>query len=279
MSTEQDGIRRTSGQRALRRPADDIIGKPNLRVKTAGRPAHGMAPRPVVLAPAAAAAAIASAPTAGARVAPAAHAAPVATTTKEATAVAPAAASAEGPVAAPAASAAPAVTERAAASEDSAAAATIVVERVPEAEAPVVSAAPKGADTRADAAAQTVVEEPVVTAAAEPEQMMGEAPRKTSKLPRLEPKRVPSLFATHRPAPPDEEAEKAQLAALTGQKAKAQDRQVSTGFLLGAALIVMLLVGGVVIARMDKHVRGLEARVSSLEQPHLRAVAVAPRQR
>jgi hypothetical protein len=185
------------------------------------------------------------------------------------TAVAPAPASAEAASAkAAAAAAAPAV-----ASDDVAAAATIIVEPAKEAEAPVASDAPLGA------AAMPEVEEPVVTADDEPQQLMGDVPRKTSKLPRIDPRREPSPFATHRPAPPDDEAEEAQLAAVTGRKVEARERQISTGFLIGAGLIVMLLVGGVVLARMEKHVRGLESRVSALEQPHMRAVAVAPRQR
>ena len=69
------------------------------------------------------------------------------------------------------------------------------------------------------------------------------------------------------------------MAALTGRKVKAQERQVSTGFLLGAGLIALLLVGGVVIARMENHVRRLDNRISLLEQTHVRTVAVAPRQR
>lgn len=265
MSTEQEGIRKTSGQHTLRRPADDIVGRPNLRVKAAGnrlaqRPASRAAggegaPRPVVLAPAAAAAAIASAPTAAA--APAALA-------PAATAVAPASAPADA-VPVQIADSAPASASSATADAELAAAATIIVEPAPEAEAPVAEAAPAGA------------EEPVITADDEPEQMAAEEPRKASKLPRIDPTREPSLYATHRSAPANEEAERAQLAALTGQKVKVQERQISTGFLLGAGLIALLLVGGVVIARMENHVRRLDNRIGLLEQIQLRTVAVAPR--
>lgn len=69
-------------------------------------------------------------------------------------------------------------------------------------------------------------------------------------------------YATHRPPPPDEKAERRQLAALTGRK---QDREVSTGFVLGIALIVVVLLGGILIARLSNRVQVLEQKIVRLE--------------
>lgn len=71
-----------------------------------------------------------------------------------------------------------------------------------------------------------------------------------------------SPYATHRPAPPDEEAEKQEVASITGRR---PDREVSAGFLIGIALIVVVLVGGIMIARLGKKVGALEQRISRLE--------------
>lgn len=158
--------------------------------------------------------------------------------------------------------------------------------------------------TEAEARAATIVMEPVEAAAvealagaeeepaggaaagdapvgddpepAEPDQApMAEAPRKLARLPRIDLSRDPSLYATHGPAPADEAAEKAHLAAVTGQKAK--EREFSTGFLLGVALIVLTLIGAVSIVHLEKRVQRLESRVSQLEQGASQTAALTPR--
>ncbi len=70
-------------------------------------------------------------------------------------------------------------------------------------------------------------------------------------------------YATHRSAPPDEKAERRILAAVSG----AAERRVSTGFVLGIALVVVVLVGGIWLVRLGRKVRTLEARVARLEAP------------
>jgi len=71
-----------------------------------------------------------------------------------------------------------------------------------------------------------------------------------------------SPYATYRPAPPDEEAERQEVAAISGRR---PDREVSAGFLLGIALIVLTLVGGIMIARLGNKVGALEQRIARLE--------------
>ncbi len=80
-------------------------------------------------------------------------------------------------------------------------------------------------------------------------------------------------YATHRSAPADEEAEKAELAALTGRKA---EREISTGLLLGVALIVVALVGGIFVVRLNKKVTTLEQRLAKLETPRAPAAVLKP---
>jgi hypothetical protein len=80
-------------------------------------------------------------------------------------------------------------------------------------------------------------------------------------------------YATHRTAPPDEKAEKAELAALTGPKA---EREISTGLVLGLALIAVALVSGVFTVRLMKKVGALEQRLSKLERPDARATVTSP---
>jgi len=77
---------------------------------------------------------------------------------------------------------------------------------------------------------------------------------------------VRSPYATYRPAPPDEAAEKEELAAVTGRKA---EREVSAGFLLGVALIIVALLGGIAIVRLHKKVDSLERRLASIEGAHV----------
>ncbi len=101
---------------------------------------------------------------------------------------------------------------------------------------------------------------------------MAEAPRKPTRLPRIDPNRGPAVFATHAPPPADEAGEKANLATVTGRKAK--ERELSAGFLIGVALIVLTLVGGVVIVRLEKHVQRLESRISVLEHSQPQTAAL-----
>lgn len=81
-------------------------------------------------------------------------------------------------------------------------------------------------------------------------------------------------YATYRSAPPDEKAEKRELAALTGAKA---EREISTGLVLGLALIVLALLCGVFIVGLGKRVRALERRVSRLEGVRLQNTVSRPR--
>ena len=71
-----------------------------------------------------------------------------------------------------------------------------------------------------------------------------------------------SVYATHRSPPPDERAEKQEVGAIAGRRS---ERTVSIGFLLGVALIVVVLLGGVSIVGLSKKVGALEKRVSHLE--------------
>lgn len=87
--------------------------------------------------------------------------------------------------------------------------------------------------------------------------------------PSLEGGRYP--FATHAPAPPDEEAEQAELDALAHRK---PERMISTGFLLGIALIVVVLVGGMWIGRLGKKVAALENRVNRIEGQQVHTAAL-----
>jgi hypothetical protein len=98
------------------------------------------------------------------------------------------------------------------------------------------------------------------------------APRKAAPAPQ-ETAEVRFPYATHRPAPPDEKAEKAELAALTGAKA---EREIPTGLVLGLALIVVALVGGVFTVRLSKKVGALEQRLTRLERPEARATVTNP---
>ncbi len=137
-----------------------------------------------------------------------------------------------------------------------------------EAEAPTQAATVIVEPPEADAAPLTPAEMPPVD-----EAPMDEAPRRVSKLPRIEPNREPSLYATHRPAPPDQAAEKAQLAAACGGKAR--EREISAGFLIGVAMIVLALIGAVVVVRLEKHVQRLESRISALEQVQPQTAALS----
>ncbi len=70
-------------------------------------------------------------------------------------------------------------------------------------------------------------------------------------------------YATHAPPPPDPEAERQNDKARAGASS---EREISTGFVLGIALIVLSLVAGIFILGLRKKVRRLESRVEHLEQ-------------
>ena len=78
-------------------------------------------------------------------------------------------------------------------------------------------------------------------------------------------------FATHGPPPPDEKAEEAELAALTNRKS---ERTYSTGFILGIALVVVVVIGGVWLARLGKKVANLESRLSRIEGHQVQTAAL-----
>ncbi|MHC5035096.1 MAG: hypothetical protein ACYTFZ_08675 [Planctomycetota bacterium] len=78
-------------------------------------------------------------------------------------------------------------------------------------------------------------------------------------------------YATYRSAPADEDAEKVELAALTGTR---REKEVSAGFLLGVALIILMLAGGVLIGRLQKRVGSLESRLRILEDADMRTAAL-----
>jgi len=69
-------------------------------------------------------------------------------------------------------------------------------------------------------------------------------------------------FATYRSAP-SEEGDGQGHSGGTG--APASERELSTGFVLGVALVVVVLVGGIWLARMGRRVGRLEKRVEALE--------------
>ena len=134
---------------------------------------------------------------------------------------------------------------------------------------------PKEADAPAPAVRGGTLFESQKPSGAEPAADAEGAPaaRRVSLPPRDE-QDVRYPYATHRPAPPDEKAEKKELAAVTGRK---PEREFSTGFVLGVALIVVVLVGGVLVARLQKKVGALEQRVSRMEGQNARTAALSRR--
>jgi hypothetical protein len=173
---------------------------------------------------------------------------------------------AEGPEAA----SQPTAAANATAAEQAVASAATIVMDPPEAEAPVETA---GEAPLVEAVEESMVEEPEPPAESDADEpAMAESTRKVTRLPRIDLSRDPSLYATHRPAPADEAAEKAHLAAVTGQRPK--ERELSTGFLIGVGLIVLALIGGVSIVRLEKHVQRLEQRVSQLEHAPTQTAAL-----
>lgn len=69
-------------------------------------------------------------------------------------------------------------------------------------------------------------------------------------------------FATHGMPPPDRDAEKETLTSLNNSP---RERELSSGFVLGVALILLALVGGIFVARLRSRVSALERRVVALE--------------
>jgi hypothetical protein len=82
-------------------------------------------------------------------------------------------------------------------------------------------------------------------------------------------------YATYREAPQDEAEEEQELAAVSGETAAPE---ISTGFLLGLALIGVVLVGGILIARLGNKVASLERRVAAMEQQATPQTAQMPRE-
>lgn len=71
-------------------------------------------------------------------------------------------------------------------------------------------------------------------------------------------------YATYRAAPADEPASK--WSWLTGLFTRDGGREISTGFVLGVALVVVILIGGIWLARLGNKVGRLEQRLTQLEQ-------------
>jgi hypothetical protein len=69
-------------------------------------------------------------------------------------------------------------------------------------------------------------------------------------------------YATHAPPPPESDE---QGAGKPGA-GTSSEREISTGFVLGVALIVVALAAGIFIAGLRKKVNRLESRVERLEQ-------------
>ncbi|NLW49278.1 MAG: hypothetical protein GXY85_00345 [Candidatus Brocadiaceae bacterium] len=69
-------------------------------------------------------------------------------------------------------------------------------------------------------------------------------------------------FATHGPPPTDEEAARAELAVFGSGL---PERRFSTGFVLGVALVVVVLVGGIWLSRLGNRVAMLENRLNRVE--------------
>jgi len=140
-----------------------------------------------------------------------------------------------------------------------------------DAQRPVLKAKPVGSRTDADAAKAAVRAGTLYAPDETPAAPSGEQPdderamMKTIVMPPLEERDPRFLYATHRPPPPEEESAKPKAPRPSKP---AEERQVSAGFLLGTALIVVVLVGGIWIARLSRKVTSLEQRISSLEGSH-----------
>jgi hypothetical protein len=85
--------------------------------------------------------------------------------------------------------------------------------------------------------------------------------RKPVVLPRIDPARGGTPFATHGRAPAAEDEVEPDT-----KRTPRGDRLVSTGFLLGVGLIAAALTAGLFIVKLQKRVRLLEGRIEALEQ-------------
>jgi hypothetical protein len=71
-------------------------------------------------------------------------------------------------------------------------------------------------------------------------------------------------YATYRTAPPDKPTPK--WAWLIDLVTRDGGREISTGFVLGMALVLVILIGGVWLARLGNKLGILEERLTQLEQ-------------
>jgi len=88
-------------------------------------------------------------------------------------------------------------------------------------------------------------------------------PRKKVSLPPREEVEARQAYATYRPAPAGKAGERKQLATVNRG---AGEREISAGFVLGVALILVATIAGVLIMRLRARVGRLETRVQELEQ-------------
>ncbi len=69
-------------------------------------------------------------------------------------------------------------------------------------------------------------------------------------------------YATYRTAPDQTEASSEKKSVAPVPRG---ERRISTGFVLGTALIVIALISGIALVRLHKKVRALEQRISAIE--------------
>jgi len=148
---------------------------------------------------------------------------------------------------------------------------------------PHLKVRPMGSRAPAEPAKQAVRGASLFRPAEKPEEEAKPSPTVSTAEPADEPKTKNSVpppeqdvgarlaFATHRPAPPDEKAEKEELAAIAGPKPQ---REISTPLVLGVALIVVAWLCGIFIVRLHRKVDALETRLTKLEPPRGRTTAV-----
>ncbi|MHC4789357.1 MAG: hypothetical protein ACYS8K_09180, partial [Planctomycetota bacterium] len=97
----------------------------------------------------------------------------------------------------------------------------------------------------------------------------------TPKVVRLRPEGAEQRYpwATYRSPPPDEAAEREELVAA-GETV--QEREISAGFVLGIALVVITLACGMLIGRLQRKVRSLENRIGMLENVETQTAQAPP---
>jgi len=125
---------------------------------------------------------------------------------------------------------------------------------------------PKPVGSRQDvAAAGPVLKGGTLVDGPEPSAPGGEAPQpgppKKVALPRVQDPAA-LAYGTYRSAP--HKATASQNAPATAPRPD-EERRVSTGFVLGIALIVVVLLGGIWLARLSTRTRSLESRIAKLE--------------